>query len=147
MTYLQEIVEKILKDYGLETEQAFKLRYAQDNKQRPGLFRFSKNYVLEEQCYDEEDDDKYWRSSWGLAQFIFDGTFKLCPLPFRPDDNEIYHYVHWVSWKASPVTALTHWSGSDEDYMRLAFGNVFRTEEQAMEARDPVHRKIMGGTK
>ena len=147
MNYLQEMVEKILKDYGLETEQAFELRYANNNIQRPGLFRFNKNYFLEEQYYDEEDDNQYWRSNWGLAQFVFDGALKLCPLPFRPMDNEIYYYVHWVSWKASPVTALTHWNGSDEDYMRLRFGNVFRTEEQAMAARDTVHRKIMGEAK
>lgn len=147
MNYLQEMVEKILKDYGLETEQAFELRYVDNNTQRPGLFRFNKNYFLEEQCYDEDDDDKYWRSSWGLAQSVFNGTLKIYPLPFRPKDNETYYYVYWVSWECNPVVAYTRWIGNDEDYMRLRFGNVFRTEEQAMAARDTVHRKIVGETK
>lgn len=147
MNYLQEIVEKILKDYGLETEQPFELRYTDNNIQRPGLFQFGKDYSLQEQYYDEDDDDKYWRSSWGLAQSVFNGTLKIQTLPFRPADNETYYYVYWVSLECDPVVAYTRWIGNDEDYMRLRFGNVFRIEEQAMAARDPVRRKIMGETK
>ena len=147
MNYLQEMIEKILKDSGLETGQPFELQYVDNNTQRPGLFRFGKDYSLQEQCYDEDDDNEYWRSSWGLAQSVFNGTLKIKSLPFHPKDGEEYYYVYWICWKNDSLVTYTCWDGSDQDYMRLRFGNVFRTEKQAMEARDEIRRKIMGETK
>ena len=146
MNYLQEIIQKILEDYGLSIDDQFVLRYAEDNEQIAGVYRFNKRYKLEVQRYDR-DNEEYWMEDWNTMEKVLSGLVKIWPLPFRPAAEDPYYFVTWPSWTFSPIVKKEIWYGSSNDFMRFYFGNVYRTEEQAMADRERVQQRIIEASK
>lgn len=61
-------------------------------------------------------------------------------MDYKPRYDELYYTIASYRWSITPLT----WTASPGDFMRKALGIVFKTEEEAIQARPQIYKQLTG---
>lgn len=100
------------------------------------LFKFDMNGILAQQ----EGEYSWHSANHGILQELIYGSFDIIKLPWKPKVGNTFWSYYCEDFKVDDYT----WSGNAGDYMRLKCGIVFRTEQEALEARPAKYKELTG---
>lgn len=125
----KNLISKIAHLLGVEIGEEFKIL---DNDTK---YKFS-NTCLAYYC----DTDKYWKNTNGLTLYsLLQGNYKIVKQPWKPKLNETYYTYCGTRW----AIAQDKWLNWAEDNIRYKHGFVFKTEQEAIEARPRLYKEYM----
>lgn len=127
--YMKQVAEML----GVELGEKFKTEYA--GNESKSMFR-----ITERGC--EHFNGVFWDFAPIVLESILLGEEKVKKLPYKPKKEEMYWTYDSLRQEFFPYKTM--WMNTVQDYARLKCGMVFRTEEEAIEARPRIYRELTG---
>lgn len=131
------ILEIIRKYFGLEIGERFKLR-------NHATGEIVSNLNGEEVLYHFEKNALCFGDDMRVAECIFDsliyGWLQVVKIPFQPKQYEKYWTYVDNDWSVRQCA----WLDLASDFVMLKAGVIFRTEQEAVEARPKLYKEYTG---
>lgn len=128
----KNLISVITKELGVEIEEEFRLKGVEGYK----FFIDSQGYT---QCFSIGTGrfDEEYTADYDL-QYLLKNPNDIIKSPFEPKVDEEY----WTYSDTDFSVVRVRWHGVAGEYCRKACGCVFRTKEEALEARLAKHKEL-----
>lgn len=135
-TLEQKILEALREEIGVEIGEEFDV-YENGEKQWTCKF--------DEVGFSHEIDDEFRESGFWKQIVCKFHSYQFKKKPFIPKCGEEYFFLTIDDDDNENIlldVAINTWIGVETDYGRLALGNVFRTEEEALKSRNEMLERL-----
>ena len=119
---------EIAKMFGLELDEVFQIKGVK------GEFKFDPQGLV------SEDSQGKWLFDSTILRRLLSGDLEVVRPPYRPQTGDFYWSYIYSGW----VVAGSDWIDDAVDHARLEAGMVFRTQEEALDARAELYKKVTG---
>ena len=119
---------EIAKMFGLELDEVFQI------KGFKGEFKFDPQGLV------SKDSQGKWLFDSTILRRLLSGDLEVVRPPYRPQTGDLYWSYIYSGW----VVAGSDWIDDAVDHARLEAGMVFRTQEEALDARAELYKKVTG---
>lgn len=141
----KHLFERFMKENGLEFNVPFTAEYEKIScdKDIYELEIRKVQYGTGEEIEIVYVDDDSVAPAWLPPALVFDCSFKIVKMPWKPKEGELYWYVRFDANNNSIVTT-NRWSQHSFDFTKYIIGNCFKTKEEAEEHIDDVFKILKG---
>lgn len=127
---IKNLMPVIAKELGVEIGEEFEIKGIKNTK-----YRFKNNML--------ESINKTSRNTGWICSGLYINRFaeiEIIRLPFNPQKGDYY----WTYWCKDFSVIRDYWDNTPADYALKLAGIVFRTEEEAIEARPAKYKELTG---